>query len=296
MSRLRRWKRRLLVLAVSLSVVYALGWMIGIRGLLEARLFYYPSREHFLRAPTAEEVYFTTADGLRLHGWFFPAEGASPDSPAPALVHCHGNAGNINWHTEFSSFLPREGISVLLFDYRGFGRSDLPPGRLARRDLITDSRAAIEHVLARPDVDPAAVGVYGVSVGGVIGLAAAAEEPRVRAVVSIAAFSTWQGIVADHGGRIAARLIAPGADAAESIARLGDRPVLIIHGTRDQIVPVHHAQRLKDAADRAGTQAELIVDPGADHNDIVFTSRDLQLQIGEWLGRNLRKAPEGTGP
>jgi dipeptidyl aminopeptidase/acylaminoacyl peptidase len=266
--------------------------MIGIRALLESRLFYYPDRAHFLKAPTAEEVHFTTPDGLRLHGWFFRADSTPGSPPPPAVVHAHGNAGNINWHTEFSSFLPREGISVLMFDYRGYGKSDLPKGRLARADLVTDTKAALDYLASRPDVDPSRIGMYGVSLGGVIGLAAAADDPRARAVVSISAFSTWQGVVADHAGGLVSRLISGGSEATAAIARLAPRPLLIVHGQNDRIVPVDHAHKLKAAADQAGIPAEVIIDPAADHNDIVYVNRDLQQQIAAWLHKALPPQPQ----
>lgn len=278
----------------------ALSWgsaaMIDVRGLVESRLFYWPYRQPFLRAPTAEDVYFTTPDGLRLHAWYFPAEGRSPgDPPAPAILHIHGNAGNINSHSEFSSFFIREGYSVLLFDYRGFGRSDLPKRRLCREDLVTDARAALEYLASREDVDPARITLYGVSLGAVIGLAAAAQDPQAAphphttpsSIIAVAGFSSWQGIARDHAGSIACRLIRPGLDATDSIAKLGAQasppPLLIVHGEADEIVPVAHANTLKTAADQAGLDVRVILDPEADHNSIVFTSRELQRRIVEWL-------------
>ncbi len=294
MPRRFRWKRRLVVAAAFSFFLYGLGAMIGIRGLLESRLFYYPDRAHFLKAPTAEEVRFRTPDGLTLHGWFFKAEAEPGSPPPPAVVHAHGNAGNINWHTEFSSFLPREGVSVLLFDYRGYGKSDPPIGRLARRDLVTDTKAAVEYLAGRQDVDPARIGMYGVSLGGVIGLAAAAEDPRFRAVVSISAFSTWRSVAADHGGKLVSRLIANGDEAADAVGALGGRPLLLIHGEKDAIVPVAHAHRLKAAADAAGVPATLVIDPEADHNGIVYTNPALQEQIARWLAEAL--APAGASP
>jgi dipeptidyl aminopeptidase/acylaminoacyl peptidase len=264
--------------------------MIGLRALLESRLFYYPDRAHFLKAPTAEEVYFTSADGLRLHGWFFRADSPPGSPPPPAVVHAHGNAGNINWHTEFSSFFPREGFSLLMFDYRGYGKSDPPKGRLSRADLIDDTKAAIDYVASRPDIDARRVAVYGVSLGGVIGLAAAADRPNVGAVVTVSAFSTWQGVVADHAGGLVSRLIASGSDAARIIARIAPRPLLIVHGQNDRIVPVAHAHQLKAAADRAGLAAEVIIDPAADHNDIVYVNKALQKQIAAWLHAALGSA------
>jgi uncharacterized protein len=284
----RRVRRFAAFWGISAVVLYGVSAMIDVRGLLESRLFYYPSREHFMKAPTAEEVYFLSEDGLKLHGWFFKSAEAAAGRPSPAIVHVHGNAGNINWHTEFSSFLPGEGVSVLMFDYRGYGKSELPRRRLCRDDLVTDTRAALAYIRSRPDVAPGQVGVYGVSIGAVIGLAAAAEDPRVAAVASISAFSTWRGVATDHAGRIAARLVPTGCEASEAVAALGTRPLLIVHGEKDEIVSVAHAHRLKAAADAAGVATEVMIDPAADHNSILYTNAELRQQVAAWLRSHLQ--------
>ncbi|HUN82536.1 MAG TPA: alpha/beta hydrolase, partial [Phycisphaerae bacterium] len=87
------------------------------------RVFYYPDRrvhgdpaEHGLKY---EDVYFAAPDGVRLHGWFFPAT-----KPATGTVlHIHGNAANVSAHYEFIRWLPAAGYNVLTFDYRGYGQS-----------------------------------------------------------------------------------------------------------------------------------------------------------------------------
>src|SRR5258706_9252586 len=87
------------------------------------RVFYYPDR-HVRGNPSEyglkfEDVFFTTQDGVRLHGWFFPAT-----KPVKGTVlHVHGNAGNITAHYEFVRWLPAAGYNVLAFDYRGYGQS-----------------------------------------------------------------------------------------------------------------------------------------------------------------------------
>jgi uncharacterized protein len=276
-------KRRLIAAAVILPLGIGANAMFDLRGLAEAKLFYYPSRDPFVRAPMAEEVWFQTPEGLRLHGWFFPARGASAEAPAPSVVHAHGNAGSIAWHTEFSAFLVGEGFSVLIFDYRGYGKSDLPRRRLCREDLVTDTKSALDYLAQRADVDARRIGMFGVSLGAAIGTAAAAEDERARAVISVSGFSSWRGIARDHGGSIACRIIRPGLDASEAVTRLGDRPLLVVHGARDTIVPSHHANTLADAAAGAGVAVEVMLDPEGDHNSIIFSNPELQRRIAAWL-------------
>jgi len=114
------------------------------------RFFYYPNA-HEYGSPqefrlACESVSFHAADGTRLHGWFFPAEG----EPVGTVLHLHGNAGNITGHFHHVAWLPGAGWNVLCFDYRGYGRSE---GRVTRAGTIADAHGALNHLLGRPDVD-----------------------------------------------------------------------------------------------------------------------------------------------
>ena len=287
---MRKGLRRAMVLGSLLAVLAGGVVGMGLTGVVESWLFYFPSRRAFVDAPGAEAVSFTTPDGLRLSGWFWSgadagepggdvvpvadADGEGPVTPLvaadvqgrrPTILVAHGNAGCLPDHDEFCSFLADYGFNVLLFDYRGYGRSDLPTRGLRRDDLVIDAQAALEYLLTREDVDPERVGLLGYSLGGNIGLAMAADEPRARAVATIATFSRWQAVASDHAGWLGPMLIRPGLDAAESVARLGDRPYLIVHGDRDDIVPHRHAGILEEAASEAGVEVSRITVEGADH-------------------------------
>ncbi|MBK7406087.1 MAG: alpha/beta fold hydrolase [Phycisphaerales bacterium] len=235
-------------------------------GCLEASAFYHPRFQASPIPPGFEDVRFPTTDGLTLHGWFIPAVGRTPDAgPAPTVLHVHGNSGDIAAHLGNCRFLAAEGFNVFLFDYRGYGTSDRPRGTLRRDQMLADTEAALDFLAARNDVDHTRTAIFGYSLGAVLGLAAAADEPQVRAVVAFAGFSSWKGVAADHAGLLGRLLIGNGEDAADSVGRLGDRPLLVVHGTRDGIVPYRHAGLLLDAASRAGVRAELCTVEGANH-------------------------------
>src|SRR5438067_10159418 len=87
-----------------------------------------------------EDVFFKTSDGLKLNGWFFPAD---PDSPRAhmAFLLCHGNAGNISHRLETCRALLETGAAVFSFDYRGYGRSQ---GRPTEEGTYLDAEAAHE--------------------------------------------------------------------------------------------------------------------------------------------------------
>ena len=272
-------RRRFAVnVTVALTLVGAL-IVLDFRGWLEARMAYFPSREPFDTPAGFEDVTFQTPEGLGLHGWFMPAApgvaGASEDGRRPAILHVHGNAGHVGLHAEFSEFLTQAGFHVFVFDYRGFGRSDRG-GRLTRQKLVTDTHAALDYLLGRDDVDPARIGTFGYSLGGVIGLSAAAKRPEIRAVAAIAPFSSWKAIARDHLGGVGGVLARTGVDAETAAAQLGERPLLLLHGDADHIVPAAHSQRLAEVCREAGVHAELVIIAGGDHVSVLDPARARQ--------------------
>lgn len=238
---------------------------LSLTGCLESALFYHPSASTIDTPHGVEEVWIEGPNGSRLHGWFLPAEGVEQGQPAPAVLHVHGNAGNMGDHLATCEWLPRAGVHVLMFDYRGYGKSD--DGRLLRANLIDDTHAALDYLLTREDVDPERIGLFGWSLGGVIGLAVAAERQEIDAVLAAASFSSWKRVAGDFVPIIGQLLIPGGFDAEDSVVTLGQRPLLLVHGTADGIVRSYHSDRLKDAAMGAGVPVELVVLPGYDHAD-----------------------------
>ena len=260
--------------------------------------FYYPSREPFETPEGYRDVEFKTSDGVMLRGWFIPARVQASSVPgassgaghsAPAVLHVHGNAGNIAGHAAFSDFLADAGISVLVFDYRGYGRSE-PARNLSRELLYRDTQAALEYLQSRPDVDSGRIGVYGVSLGGAFALNLAADRPEIRAVCTVSSFSTWQGAASDHAPVLGSMLIRSGLDPANAAARLGDRPYLIIHGARDSMIAPIHADRLEAAARAAGVRVEKYIVPEGDHNDAVFVEHRVRPLIAAFFAQNLERA------
>lgn len=206
----------------------------------------------------AEEVAFPSADGTPLAGWLLPAS-----ADAPVVVLCHGYQRCMEETFSLGVALRERGFTVLLFDFRGCGLSGgayTTIGDLEVNDLL----GAVRWLRARlgPDVP---IGVHGISMGGAVAIRAAAESPEIAAVVADSAFahltgaiehrfSTLRGLnlrlhrltmrVAERlsGGRVAR--VRP----VDDIARLAPRPVLLIHGTADGIVPRRHLDELYAAA------------------------------------------------
>lgn len=231
--------------------------------------FYYPS-DRVYDEPEAlglayEDVTFTTPDGLRLHGWFLPAVG----EVLGTVVHFHGNAANITAHLGLAAWLPAEGYNVLMFDYRGYGKSE---GRVTRSGTIVDGCAAVDYVLGRPDVDPERVFIYGQSLGGAVGIVVAAQRPAIRAVAVEGTFGSYRGIAAMHAQRIlrlgvvaeglARATVSAGADPIDVVASLSPRPILIIGGAEDTTCFPELSRALYEAAREP---KDLWIVPGAQH-------------------------------
>lgn len=272
-----------MLITVALLVASAI-LLARLTGVAES-IAYWPSREPFATPAIYEDVWITTDDGLRLHAWFMPARNLPPGEQAPAILHVHGNAGNISSHQSFSDFLTLRGFHVLIFDYRNYGRSD--PGRTRRPQLLADTRAALDALLARPEVDPDRVGVLGVSLGTAFALETAAADTRVRAVATVSAFSGWQSIASDILPIVGPLLIRPGVDATTAAPRLADRPLLIMHGERDEIIPLRHAAIIHAAAIQAGVPAELWTHPRGDHNSFLQTVPEARDRLEQFFRSTL---------
>lgn len=273
LARRRRWRR--IKWSVRAGVLlFVIGYLkfVGLDG-----KFYYPDRKQYDQPQdyglVHEDVWFTTRDGLKLHGWFLPAVG----TPRGMVVHCHGNAANVSAHIGLIEWLPRAGYHVLMFDYRGFGESQ---GRVTRAGTIVDGHAAVDYALSRPEAQGLPLFAYGQSLGGSVAVVVAAERPEVRAVVAESPFSAYRSIAARHARRLVpadwlARFLATitvsdGHDPIDVVARLAPRPLLVIAGERDEICFPEEARALYDAA---GSPKDFWLVPGAEHLAIALEAQ-----------------------
>lgn len=246
------------------------------RRLLLNSLLYFPSR---VIAETPDragmdhrELAVDTDDGMRLHGWWIRAR-------AEALGHvlvCHGNAGNVGDRVLHAALLTAAGFDVLLFDYRGFGRSE---GRPGEQGTYRDAHAALACLREQPGVDPEHVFYVGESLGAAIALDLALEH-RPAGLVMLSAFA---------GIREMARLLYPFVpaplvpDAYPTLRRIAAlrAPLLILHGDRDEIVPLAQAQTLFDAASEP---KRIHVFKGVGHNDLMpVAGAKIATLIASWV-------------
>lgn len=204
-----------------------------------------------------ENVSVVTADGVKLHGWYLAAW------PSHAtVVMFHGNAGNISHRLFKTAPLVKEGISILLIDYRGFGRSE---GAIRKGDdLVADARAAVDWLENTKGIRSGEAFLFGESIGSAPALKLAAEA-GVKGVILEAPFTTLKELAKKHYPFVPTALLGSFAfDNLEGIKKLKS-PLLVIHGKADEICPFEMGERLFESA--SGVK-EMFVVPSAGHNDI----------------------------
>jgi fermentation-respiration switch protein FrsA (DUF1100 family) len=248
------------VVVLAAVVLVVLAWVV------QRRLIYLPSREPVPAAagllPGSEEVSFRSEDGLRLAGWFVPGVAGA----ATVLVF-NGNAGDRSVRAPLAAALARTGVSVLLFDYRGYGGN---PGSPSETGLAADARAARDYLDSRPDVRSESVVYYGESLGAAVAIGLAVERPPA-ALVLRSPFTSLADVGRRHYPYLPVRQLLK--DRYDSIGRITAVrcPILIVAGGADDIVPAEQSRRLHDAAPTPRRYVEI---PDAGHNDLALLAGD----------------------
>ena len=262
----RSVRKRLTLVAGVLSVLVLGGCAARFTRLVESTVLFIPSRATFTTPAGIADVSIPGPKGTQLHGWWMPA--STEAEPLGTVLFCHGNSGRLPDHLPFVERLPEFGYNVLMFDYRGYGRSGRA-GLITRNTLIADSAAALKYVLDREDVDPDRLYLLGHSMGGVMAINTAANNPDTFvAVAAVSPFSAFQRVAADFSGPIGWALIQSGMDAEDSVQRFGRTPLLLVHGTRDGVVRRYHSDRIQEAAVEAGIESRVVSVDGAGHNNV----------------------------
>lgn len=278
----------LILLALLYLGVCLLAW------LFQSRLIYFPGPPP-ARTPddyglAYDEVALTTEDGLRLQAWYLPVESA----PGCVLV-CHGNAGNIEHRLMLARAFQAMGLSVLLFDYRGYGNSQ---GHPSEEGTALDAQAALEWLTDSQQLEGGQIVVYGESLGGGVALRLARGR-SLGAVIVESTFTSLPELGARLYPLLPVRLIAHiRYDNLESLRTLR-APLLVMHSPQDDIVPFEFGRELFEAAP---APKEFLATSGG-HNDGGFQLREeWQDKVRDFVRRSLPvavttgvKAGEGVG-
>ncbi|KAF1052095.1 MAG: hypothetical protein GAK43_02091 [Stenotrophomonas maltophilia] len=238
--------------AVAFALAFALGGC--------SSLLFYPSDDVAVTPARAglpyRDVTLTTADGVKLAGWWLPAK---PGVPVKGTVlHLHGNGGNMGWHLGGTFWLPEQGYQVLMIDYRGYGHSE---GEASLPAIYADIDAAFAWLDQAPETQGKPVILLGQSLGGALAVHYLGEHPqrqqRLRAVVLDGVPASYRDVGRYTLGtswltwplQVPLSWLVPDGDSAiRSMPRLTGAPVLFFHSIDDTIVPLDNGLRLYKVA------------------------------------------------
>ncbi|HTU27626.1 MAG TPA: alpha/beta hydrolase [Pirellulales bacterium] len=249
----RRFRRRIWLI-LPIGYLFCLGLLMFFEESLIFMPMRYPGGNWQPPGLAVEDAWFE-ADGLKLHGWFVEAK-----EPRAAVLIAHGNAGNVTHRDDLLRHFSRLGASVMVFDYRGYGRSE---GRPSEAGVLADARSARRWLAERAGGEERDIVLCGESLGGGVQVDLAAKD-GARGLILISTFDSLPTVAAYHYPWFPVRwLMRTRLDSVAKIAAYHG-PLLEIHGEWDTIVPLAMAQRLFDAANEP---KELVIVKRGDHND-----------------------------
>ena len=266
--------RALLGGIVALAALYvALGFILWWQ---QDRLFYPAPTTHGDLPGGAERVRLQTDDGLMLDAAWYPG-----DIDKPAVLHFHGNGGNLEGASVETALLRENGYPALLVTYRGYGTN---PGTPSEEGFYRDGRAALAHLRAK-GYGPSRVIVSGNSIGSGTAVQIALEAGPA-ALVLTSPFTSLPDVAAAKMPFYPVRSMM--RDRFDNRAKIGRiaAPTLIVHGAGDTLVPAAMGKRLADAS----SSADFVLVPGIGH-DLTFHPRPQRIVL-DWLDRqqNARSA------
>ncbi len=281
---------------------------LGLSGCFE-RLAFAPAAGTPYPTPTElcgakwRDVYFSSRNGLRLHGWRIDGARPNGEKPRAVVVHAHGNAGNMgNQLIPALGMCLEEGCDALMFDYRSYGLSE--KGGLSRHAAVDDLAGAL--AFARAEFPDTRILLLGQSMGGATAALAMREEPLrvlVDGLCLVSAFADWNVEVCDvlksnpitwiFAYPLAYTLISPfRAEPKEGLASWPpQKPLLIIHGKDDTVVPFHHLEIFAGAlSEEARARAQLLALERGNHNELAESPQEGEAEVRaalkEWIARS----------
>ncbi len=227
---------------------------------LEKSLLFHPTKyPHGNWNPSGlvfEDAWFSAADGTRLHGWYVPH-----GDPRAVVLFCHGNAGNVTHRAGVLRTLHGQvGVSVLIFDYRGYGRSE---GKPSEAGILADARAARAWLAGRTGAVENRIVLMGRSLGGAVAVDLAAADGARGLVLESTFTSVPAAAAALYPYLPVRRMMRVRLDSAAKIAKYRG-PLLQSHGDADTLILENLGRKLHEAANEP---KQFITIRGAGHND-----------------------------
>jgi fermentation-respiration switch protein FrsA (DUF1100 family) len=251
--------------------------VLAIMYFLQPGMVYFPTRE--MEATPAqiglayEEIEFPAADAVRLHGWFIPAE------PARAtILFCHGNGGNISHRLESIRIFHDLGLSIFIFDYRGYGASDGKPGE---DGTYHDALGAWKYLTEKRGIAADQIVLFGRSLGGAVA-AWLATKTTPRALIMESSFTSIPDVAARLYPFLPVRLLSRFHYPAKEYIKNLSLPILIVHSPDDDIIPFEHGRELFASA----REPKQFLEIRGSHNDgFLVSGNEYRLGLDSFLNR-----------
>jgi uncharacterized protein len=249
----------------ALGIVGLVVVALAVLWVTQRRLIYFPWDGAVPRAATmiagARDVTLQTSDGLELGAWFVPARTA-PAREMTVLV-ANGNAGNRSLRAPLAKALANRGLSVLLFDYRGYGGN---PGTPSEEGLARDVRAAYRFLSQQEGTPPEQLIYFGESLGAAVVAELATEHPPAGLLLR-SPFTDLPSVGQVHYPFLPVRVLLRDRYPVVDHVAAVDVPTAVVYGGRDSIVP---AEQSRAVAEAAGGPTTVVSVEGADHNDLAL--------------------------
>ncbi|MBN1213524.1 MAG: alpha/beta hydrolase [candidate division Zixibacteria bacterium] len=224
----------------------------------QGRMVFIPMKE-LVVAPeqlnlTSEDVYIEVVPGEKINAWYFPG-----NPGRKTILFCHGNAGNISHRLETIQLLKTFEVNILLFDYRGYGRSD---GQPTEAGVCADARTAYDWLVNEKKIVPENIILFGRSLGGAVAIDLASKV-KCGGVVVESSFTS----AAELGQKLfpyfpVKFLLRFKFDSLTKIAKL-TCPVLVTHSPDDDLIPIEMGRQLYKAA----REPKFFIELKGSHND-----------------------------
>ena len=268
---------------IRLCVIAVGGYVIvcGVLWLFQAKILYYPYRTLEFTPRTIglvyEDVRLTTADDIRIHGWFVPTE-----KEKGAVLFCHGNAGNISHRLYTLKLLQSFGLSTFMFDYRGYGESE---GKPSEQGTYMDATAAWQYLVKDRQIPSEKIIIFGRSLGGCIAAQLASKQTPAMLILE-SSFTSVPDMAAEIYPFLPVRLLCRYRYAADEYIQEVNCPVLVIHSPKDEIAPYRLGRELYAAANEPKEFLEI----DGTHNDgFMITGEKYTTELEAFINRMLLK-------
>ncbi len=269
-----------LLIVAAIILVYGL-WLRNEQG----RMVFFPTSSFDVEPAqvglVAEAVRVEAADGERIRGWYFPALNPDTTTPARVVLFCHGNGGNISHRLETAQMVLGLGAAILMFDYRGYGKSDGAP---SEENVYVDAESAYRWLVDEKGFAPEQITVFGRSLGGAVAVDLASKEICGGLIVE-SSFTS-----APDMGKVmmpwfpVSWILKFEFDSESKIAGVGC-PVLITHSPTDEMIPYRQGRRLFERA----LEPKSFVDISGGHNAREY------LDAPEYVGAVIRIVSRADG-